>query len=113
MSNLTPPTQSIHAEISAYLEALTTFNVAYAEAQENPHALYKYDVTYGKAYARVTCTASNGEGQTSAHCFVALTENKMPLGSILKPKGWKAPTLNFPRGNVIGADYKITSSYGV
>ena len=115
MSNLTNPipTQSITAEIEAYLDALRVFNKAYAEAQDNPHALYKYDVTYAKAYARVTCTGSNGEGQTSAHCFIALTDNKMPLGSILKADSWKAPALNFPRGNVIGADYKITSPYGV
>ena len=104
------PIQDITSDIKAYTEALTAFNIKHAD--DNKYALREYKVSYGKAYARISAKDVHGTSE-SAYAFVALTDNKLPLGSILKPKGWKSPTLNFARGNVIGAEYKITSPYGV
>ena len=110
MTNLNQPTKDITPEIEAYIVALTAFNIDYA--QDNKYALREYKVSYGKAYARISAKDVHGS-QESAHTFVALTDNKLPLGSILKPKGWASPTLNFARGNVINGEYKIVSPYGV
>ncbi len=108
--NQNQPNQDITNEIEAFLEALTTKNIAHAGDSE--YALNQYKVSYGKAYARVSYVTNSGKGQESAHSFVALTDKKMPIGSILKPKGWASPTLNFPRGNVVTKEYNINSPYG-
>ena len=46
-------------------------------------------------------------GGCSVKCFVVNTENdkKFRFGDILKPAGWKGPTRNFARGNIIENDF--------
>ena len=52
-------------------------------------------------------SASRGGG-LCVKCFVVNTENdkKFRFGDILKPGGWKGPTRNFARGNILENDFR-------
>jgi hypothetical protein len=55
----------------------------------------------GKKYARIT--QWSGSQQRNVHCFIVTPKgasDKFPVGTILKAASWKAPALNFGRGNV-------------
>lgn len=43
----------------------------------------------------------------SVHSFIVNSENyKFPVGAVLKAASWKAPALNYSRGNVLDGSYK-------
>ena len=50
---------------------------------------------------------SDKHGSKSVCCFVVNTENdkKFRFGDILKPAGWRGPTRNFARGNILDYDF--------
>jgi len=51
---------------------------------------------------------SDKHGSKSVCCFVVNTENdkKFRFGDILKPAGWRGPTRNFARGNILENDFR-------
>lgn len=53
----------------------------------------------GPKYARVVRTDKGNSPSRSVYGFVDLSN-----GNLLKADGWKRPALNFPRGNMMGAD---------
>ena len=61
-----------------------------------------YDVN--KKYIKVFSESGGGE---SVCCFVVATESdkKFRFGDILKPAGWRGPTKNFARGNILENDF--------
>ena len=59
----------------------------------------------GRKYIKVAKVESNGG--RSVYCFVRAED-----GAILKPASWKAPTLNFTRGNIFDRSLPMTP-YGV
>ena len=62
-----------------------------------------YDVN--KKYIKVFSDAGGGK---SVCAFVVATENdkKFRFGDILKPAGWRGPTRNFARGNILENDFR-------
>ena len=50
---------------------------------------------------------SDKHGSKSVCCFVVNIENdkKFRFGDILKPAGWRGPTRNFARGNILDYDF--------
>ena len=62
-----------------------------------------YDVN--TKYIKVFSDAGGGK---SVCCFVVATENdkKFRFGDILKPAGWRTPTRNFARGNILENDFR-------
>ena len=61
-----------------------------------------YDVN--KKYIKVFSDSGGGK---SVCCFVVATESdkKFRFGDILKPAGWRGPTKNFARGNILENDF--------
>ena len=61
-----------------------------------------YDVN--TKYIKVFSDAGGGK---SVCCFVVITETdkKFRFGDILKPAGWRTPTRNFARGNILENDF--------
>ena len=80
-------------------------------AEKNPEMNKDYKdglaIAKGKKYWKV-CTGANGMGK-SVHCFIVAVDNDkdFPLGTILKPAGWKGPARNFSRGNVFDNDLNV------
>ena len=62
-----------------------------------------YDVN--TKYIKVFSDAGGGK---SVCCFVVITETdkKFRFGDILKPAGWRTPTRNFARGNILENDFR-------
>ena len=62
-----------------------------------------YDIN--KKYIKVF--SGNGGGKSVA-CFVVATETdkKFRFGDILKPAGFRGPTRNFSRGNILDNDFR-------
>lgn len=57
----------------------------------------------GSKYIKVY---KNTVGQESVHSFIVKKPVKgFVKGDILKAAGWKAPTLNFKRGNILTGEY--------
>lgn len=62
------------------------------DAQGDPY-IKVYADEPGRKYTRIISTQGSSR---SVHCFV-----KNDDGTVYKAASWKAPTLNFPRGNVV------------
>jgi len=60
----------------------------------------KIETSAGGQYIRVI---SGGKIDRSVYCFIDTTN-----GDILKAAGWKAPTKNDVRGNIMAADYGLS-----
>ena len=60
----------------------------------------------GRKYIKVA-TVCGSNGSRSVYCFVRAED-----GAILKPATWKAPALNFTRGNIFDQSLPMTP-YGV
>lgn len=55
----------------------------------------------GSKYIRVITTDGKG-GSRSAHSFIVnKSTKKFPVGTILKAASWKAPAVNFARGDLM------------
>ena len=55
-----------------------------------------------------------GFNQRSSHSWVMIKDDKkFKQGDILKSAGWKAPTRNFKRGNVLTGDFKSIRWCGI
>ena len=68
-----------------------------------PEAYYETTVTEGPTYFKVI---SNAWGSKSVHSFVVKQDGpKFKAGDILKAASFKAPALNFARGNVLTGDF--------
>lgn len=68
----------------------------------------------GKKYTRIVRTTNvKGSGEETSRSVSAFV--KREDGTIWKAAGWKAPALNFPRGNVFDADSYAThlGGYGL
>ncbi len=94
-------------EIETYLHAIkTSFCIRYTGKAADPEVLDQMEkefceglkFTDGKVYVKVMTN-------TSVHSFIVKQDgNKFKRGDILKAASWKAPALNFARGNVFNAD---------
>lgn len=65
----------------------------------------------------VVRVVADGHGQRHVHSFVVLRDysswgKDWKAGDILKPAGWKQPTFNAARGNILTSDYKNVSWVG-
>ncbi len=92
--------------LDEYAQALKD-NYGDTTNRTNPN-VKAYDISFepGSKYMRVVM---HHFGQRSSHSFIVVNENNpknYPVGTILKSATWKAPTLNFPRGNVLKKDWK-------
>jgi len=69
------------------------------------------DYEVNKKYIKVI---SDKRGCRSVCCFVVITETdkKFSFGDILKPAGWRTPTRNFARGNILENDFRGLSWTG-
>ena len=61
---------------------------------------------YGNGLHYIKVFSDSGGGK-SVCAFVVATENdkKFRFGDILKPAGWRGPTRNFARGNILENDF--------
>ena len=71
------------------------------EEEYNTGLGYELDTKYIKV-------VSDKHGSCSVCAFVVATENdkKFRFGDILKPAGWRGPTRNFARGNILENDFR-------
>jgi len=56
--------------------------------------------TTGSKYIKVT-----SKNSVSAFVVNTTTDKKFSFGDILKPAGWRGPTRNFARGNILENDF--------
>jgi len=70
-----------------------------------PSNRMSYVAEAGSKYIKIIRVYS--DNSRSVHSFVAIQDGgKFKAGDILKAAGWKAPALNFARGNVLSGDFK-------
>ena len=65
---------------------------------------FKVDFIDGRNYIKV---AVGTNGSRSSHSFIVVKPTKgFKYGDILKAATWKAPAMNFSRGNVLEGNFK-------
>ena len=92
--------RTVHSNAEAFARAI---NIREEREEDYNNGLhYEEHTKYIKVMSR-----SRGGG-CSVKCFVVNTENdkKFRFGDILKPAGWKGPTRNFARGNILENDFR-------
>ena len=106
--------ESVEAGVEAMLEHMRDDYIAWSGKgsgsskirtdMENDYA-DNLRYTVGSKYIKVINSAHNSN---CVEAFVVNTESdkKFALGDILKPAGWKGPTRNFARGNILENDFR-------
>jgi len=76
--------------------------------REDMEAEYGNGLHYEEHTKYIKVMSSSRGGGLCVKCFVVNTENdkKFRFGDILKPAGWKGPTRNFARGNILENDFR-------
>jgi hypothetical protein len=121
----TPATAKTSAEtrlavvsaIPAFCEAMANDYATWSDraARGLPANRMLFDLDMGKKFIRVWSRHEDSGSSRSAHSFIVMedctvkTVKGTPLnlraGDILKVATWKAPALNFVRGNVLDKNY--------
>ena len=78
-----------------------------SEIRERMEEEYNSGLDY-ELHTKYIKVVSDKHGGCSVCAFVVVTENdkKFRFGDILKPAGWKGPTRNFARGNILENDFR-------
>jgi len=72
-----------------------------------------YSVEEGRKYFKITYT-TRGESSRAVHSFVVKADTeKFRKGDILKAATYKAPAMNFARGNVLDEDWPTVRWMGI
>jgi len=77
------------------------------EIRERMEEEYNTGLGY-EVHTKYIKVVSDKHGSCSVCAFVVNTENdkKFRFGDILKPAGWRGPTRNFARGNILDGDFR-------
>ena len=77
------------------------------EIRERMEEEYNTGLGY-EVHTKYIKVVSDKHGSCSVCAFVVNTENdkKFRFGDILKPAGWRGPTRNFARGNILENDFR-------
>ena len=92
-------TRTVHQNVEDFNRAI--------EIREEMEEEYNTGLHYEEHTKYIKVMSSSRGGGCSVKCFVVNTENdkKFRFGDILKPAGWKGPTRNFARGNILENDF--------
>ena len=85
----------------------TTDFIRETEIRERMEEEYNTGLGY-ELHTKYIKVTSSKHGSCSVCAFVVATENdkKFRFGDILKPAGWRGPTRNFARGNILENDFR-------
>ena len=85
----------------------TTDFIRETEIRERMEEEYNTCLGY-ELHTKYIKVVSDKHGSCSVCAFVVATENdkKFRFGDILKPAGWRGPTRNFARGNILENDFR-------
>jgi hypothetical protein len=85
----------------------TTDFIRETEIRERMEEEYNTGLGY-ELHTKYIKVVSDKHGSCSVCAFVVATENdkKFRFGDILKPAGWRGPTRNFARGNILENDFR-------
>jgi len=90
--------RTVHQNVEAFSREI--------EIRERMEEEYNTGLGY-ELHTKYIKVVSDKHGSCSVCAFVVATENdkKFRFGDILKPAGWRGPTRNFARGNILENDF--------
>lgn len=97
-------TTDIDECLSIYVRALSAANEIHLSTRFPGFEPYTFGYDAGRKYNRVWL---NNGTQTMVVCFV-----QRDNGDVWKAAGWKAPALNFTRGNIMTPEGRLALTFG-
>jgi hypothetical protein len=78
----------------------------YSSAHATAERIAEFKVTFEEGRKFIKVVTNHGNEHRSVHSFIIKEPTKgFAFGDIAKAASWKAPALNFPRGNVVAGQY--------
>jgi len=78
----------------------------YSDEQAVAERIAEFKVTFEEGRKFIKVVTSHGNAHRSVHSFIVKEPTKgFAFGDIAKAASWKAPALNFPRGNIVTGQY--------